>query len=358
MKRFLKKFFKILGIIVGVVLLAAILFIGYLTITEYNPAATETIEVQRADAAPAAFSGDTVTVLSWNVGYGALGEESDFFMDGGTQSRPESEDVVKKNMAGIADTVSQINADFCFLQEIDSGSKRSYFQDEVAAMTALPLYKASAYAYNYKCPYVPVPWPPLGKVQSGLLTLSRCDIQEATRISLPCPFSWPLRIANLKRCLLVSRVPIEGSDKELVLVNLHLEAYDDGEGKIAQTKQLLDFLNAEVQKGNYVIAGGDWNQLFPGAEEVYPNTHTDLWTPGVLNPADFTGFSLLADTGTPTCRLLNQPYDPADTVNTQYYVIDGFVVSGNFQVVSTQTLDEGFAYSDHNPVLIELRFAE
>ena len=35
------------------------------------------------------------------------------------------------------------------------------------------------------------------------------------------------------------RVPIEGTDRELVLVNLHLEAYDDGEGKIAQTRQLL-----------------------------------------------------------------------------------------------------------------------
>ena len=50
-------------------------------------------------------------------------------------------------------------------------------------------------------------------------------------MQLPCPFSWPTRIANLKRCLLVERIPIADSDKELVLVNLHLEAYDDGEGK-------------------------------------------------------------------------------------------------------------------------------
>ena len=30
--------------------------------------------------------------------------------------------------------------------------------------------------------------------------------------------------------------------------------------------------------------------------------------------------------------------------------IDGFVVSDNVRVVSTQVADTGFAYSDHNPV--------
>lgn len=53
-------------------------------------------------------------------------------------------------------------------------------------------------------------------------------------------------MANLKRCLLVSRISVEGTDREFVLVNLHLEAYDDGEGKIAQTRQLAALLEAEA----------------------------------------------------------------------------------------------------------------
>lgn len=76
----------------------------------------------------------------------------------------------------------------------------------------------------------------MGKVKSGLNTFARCELKDTERISLPVPFSWPLRVANLKRCILVSRVDIEGSDKQLVLMNMHLEAYDSGEGKIAQTK--------------------------------------------------------------------------------------------------------------------------
>ena len=39
--------------------------------------------------------------------------------------------------------------------------------------------------------------------------LSDYGISSAERIKLPCPFSWPVRTANLKRCLLITRVPLE-----------------------------------------------------------------------------------------------------------------------------------------------------
>ena len=60
----------------------------------------------------------------------------------------------------------------------------------------------------------------------------------------------------------------------------------------------------------------------------------------------------------PTCRLLNQPYDPSDVENTQYYVIDGYLISPNLNVERVETLDEGFAFSDHNPVLLTLTMGE
>lgn len=75
-------------------------------------------------------------------------------------------------------------------------------------------------------------------------------------------------------------IDLEGTDAQLVLVNLHLEAYDDGEGKAAQTAALTSFLEQEYAKGNYVIAGGDFNQTFPGGLDKYPIKNDDLWTPG------------------------------------------------------------------------------
>jgi endonuclease/exonuclease/phosphatase family metal-dependent hydrolase len=271
--------------------------------------------------------------------------------------RPSSE-LITKNLAGLQGFLGGVKADFTLLQEVDSNSKRSRSVDEVAGLRA-KLGQSSAYAMNFSANYVPYPWPPIGKVHSGLVTFSQYKMAEATRISLPCPFSWPMSMVNLKRCLLVSRIPLEGSDKELVLVNLHLEAYDDGEGKLAQSKQLREFVEQEYAKGNYVIAGGDWNQLFPDTEKLYPNKYPELWVPGYLDEAELSaGWQYVWDDSVPTCRLLNQPYDKTDTENTQYYVIDGFLVSPNLKVESVETMDEGFAFSDHNPVLLSVSLGE
>ena len=348
----MKKFLKFLLILVLVIVLAVGALFGWLTATEYSPASVETAEVKRAGDADTLEEGRTLTVLSWNVGYAGLGSEADFFMDGGKQSKPDSRETVQRYLAGISGTIESLAPDLVLLQEVDVNSSRTYSTDERAYLDGGM--SCETFALNYSCPFVPVPVPPIGKVNSGLYTMTDdLQLERAERHSLPCPFSWPLRIANLKRCLLVSYLPVEGSDRQLVLVNLHLEAYDSGEGKIAQTKQLMDFLQGEYEKGNYVIAGGDFNQIFPGGLEAFPNAHPELWTPGLLeNESLPAGFSYGYDLSVPSCRLLNQPYDPSDTLNTQYYVIDGFIVSPNVTVESVATQDLGFANSDHNPVLL------
>ena len=348
----MKKFLKILLILVLALVIAVGGLLGWLTATEYSPAAVEEADVVRAGDVESVKEGETLKVLSWNVGYAGLGKGEDFFMDGGTRSKPDSRETVLRYLGGISASIEEIDPDLVLLQEVDSNSGRTYSIDERGYLGGGM--SCESYALNYSCPFVPVPVPPIGKVNSGLYTMTDdLQIARAERHSLPCPFSWPLRIANLKRCLLVSCLPIEGSDKQLVLVNLHLEAYDDGEGKIAQTKQLMDFLEGQYKLGNYVIAGGDFNQIFPGGLEQYPNEHPDLWTPGLLEEESLPeGFRYCYDLSVPSCRLLNQPYDPSDTANTQYYVIDGFIVSPNVTVENVEGLDLGFENADHNPVLI------
>ena len=139
------------------------------------------------------------------------------------------------------------------------------------------------FACNFKCDFVPYPLPPIGKVDSGILTLTSLSVSEANRLSLPESFSWPVKTCNLKRCMLESRIPIEGTDAELVLINFHLEAYDDGEGKEAQTKILAQKLESEYEAGNYVIAGGDFNQTFDVLEEKYPLVDEENWAPGTIS---------------------------------------------------------------------------
>ena len=348
----MKAILKFILILLLIVVIAVGGLLSWLTATEFSPAPTEGVEVGRPGEGGAVPAGEVLTVLNWNVGYAGLGRNEDFFMDGGKRSKPDKPDVVYAYLDGIMKTIREQAPDLVLLQEVDADSGRTYEIDERPYLETDM--DNTAFAMNYSCPFVPVPWPPIGKVNSGLFTMTRdLKIESAERISLPCPFSWPLRIANLKRCLLVSHLPVEGSDRELVLVNLHLEAYDDGEGKIAQTNQLRDFIEAEYAKGNYVIAGGDFNQVFPGSLDVYPNTHPENWEPGVLDEKLLPeGWTLAYDLSAPTCRLLNQPYDPADTEGTQYYVIDGLILSPNVKLGSAETVDAGFENSDHNPVKI------
>ena len=351
-----KKVFKIVLIVLGAVLLLAAGLILWLSVCEFKPADVTDVKVesnsQVGEFSP--FLDQELTVISWNIGYAGLGKDSDFFMDGGENVSSADQDTVTASLLGIYKQLytGDNQAGIYMLQEVDKNSARTYSMDE---SDCLGIYN-STYALNYSCPFVPYPLPPIGRVNSGLLTTTMYDIDSSERISLPCPFDWPVSTANLKRCLLVSYLPIEGSSSKLVIVNLHLEAYDDGEGKIAQTKQLREFIQSEYEKGNYVIAGGDFNQVFPGGIEKYPNEHPELWEPGIITEDIMPeGWSLAYDLETPSCRLLNQPYDPADTENTQYYVIDGFIISPNVELISVETLNAGFEFSDHNPVQLKVR---
>lgn len=349
----MKKLLKVLLAVLCAVLAVVLVGFLYIVVNEYSPADVEALEISGDDSGVYLPADDTLRVVSWNIGYCGLGKGSDFFMDGGENVKSADEATVTKYLGGVKDFLSVTDADLVMLQEVDTDSARTYHIDMTAPLAA----GSSVHALNYSCVFVPIPLPPIGQVSSGLFTTTDYTISQAERVSLPCPFSWPVSAANLKRCLLVSYLPIDGSDKQLILVNLHLEAYDDGEGKIAQTKQLREFVQAEYEKGNYVIAGGDFNQIFPHGLDAFPNEHGDLWSPGILDESMLPGegWQFAYDLDTPSCRLLNQPYDPTDTENTQYYVIDGFILSPNVQLETLDCVDLGFENSDHNPVVMEVR---
>lgn len=149
--------------------------------------------------------------------------------------------------------------------------------------------------------------------------------------------------------MLETRIPLKNTDKELVLINFHLEAYDSGEGKIAQSKILAEKLQSEYEKGNYVIAGGDFNQTFEGMD-TYPIHNKDSWVPGIVGKEEIpTGFSYAVSDNAPTCRLLNGPYS-GNYEESQVYVLDGFIVSDNINVEQVENIDIQFEYTDHQPV--------
>ncbi len=345
-----KKLLKIIGIVILCLVVLGVAVLIFYTAREYRPEPIETLET--GTGSKVLSEGDSFSVLTYNTGYAALSKEEDFFMDGGSKVQPDNKEVVETNLEGISDILINQAADFYFLQEVDIDAKRSFYINE-RSYYENALAMSSIYACNFKCDFVPYPVPPIGKVEAGLVTMTNYHVDEAKRIALAESFAWPIKTCNLKRCMLETRIPIEGSDKELVLINFHLEAYDSGEGKAAQSKMLADKLQEEYEKGNYVIAGGDFNQTFEGVD-TYEIHDTDSWVPGTVYKKDIPeGFDFAVADNAPTCRLLNGPYS-GNYVDSQVYVIDGYIVSDNLQVDEVQVIDTDFEYTDHQPVSLHV----
>lgn len=335
--------FAVILVIVGII---------WLTVREYRPKAVETLTPP--SGVRTISTEDTFRVMTFNTGYAGLDKTQDFFMDGGSGVQPDSQQQVETNLKGIGKILSSNSADAYFLQEVDTDSKRSYHLNEEQYYESI-LNMDGVFACNFKCDFVPYPLPPIGKVTSGILTLTDLHTSSASRISLPESFSWPVKTCNLKRCMLETRIPLKGTDAELVLINFHLEAYDSGEGKAAQSKVLAEKLSQEYAAGNYVIAGGDFNQTFEGMD-TYPIHDTNGWVPGTIGQEDLPEhFSFAADDSYPTCRLLNAPYT-GSYETSQVYVLDGFIVSDNLKVSDVSVINTDFAYTDHQPVMLEVEF--
>jgi endonuclease/exonuclease/phosphatase family metal-dependent hydrolase len=349
----LKKILKALLVLVIVLLVLVGGLLTFLTIVEYKPEDTEAVPVQTVGGqAQTLAAGDSIKFVAWNIGYGALGDNADFFMDGGKMVYTGDEARVRANMDDMVGVIKAQDPDILLLQEIDLNSSRSRHINETLYFDGLG-YNNMAFANNFKVEFFPIPVPPYGHIDSGIATYSSYQTTSATRVQLPCPFTWPVRTFNLKRCLLITRIPVEGG-KELVIVNLHLEAYDDGEGKAAQAQMLMDILNEETAKGNYVIAGGDFNQTFSNVENKFP-VYPEQWQAAAFDVAPYAdNWQFLMSSDIASSRSLYTPLAGNDPNSLQYYIIDGFIVSSNIRVDSYEILDLGFVSSDHNPQVLNI----
>jgi endonuclease/exonuclease/phosphatase family metal-dependent hydrolase len=329
------------------------IFVLFLTLTDYAPEAKENIEITGQEARLLPDSVKEITFLTWNIGYGGLGEKMDFFYEGGTRVRPE-----KKEFEGYREGISQVLAavdtvDFIFIQEADTHSRRSYYSDEVAE-TAKSLHgRTSLFAKNYDCWFVPVPLDdPMGRVVSGIACFPRYIPESAVRIDLGTRFSWPKQLVMLKRCILMMRYKLT-SGNELVVVTLHNSTFDKGGVLRKRELQILhNLLLSEYKKGNYVIAGGDWNINPRGfrPETIISGDTTRAIEPP-LYPAFLPGWEFAFDPSVPSNRDVDGPYRKGKIITT---IIDFYVVSPNVKVRSVRTLPTGFRFSDHQPVFLKV----
>lgn len=296
--------------------------------------------------------------VSYNLGFGAYSADYSFFMDGGTESRARSAQAVNDNITGAVTTAASYEPDILMLQEVDVNGTRSHHVNEYElACTLLSDFNYThVFAQNYDSPYLF--WPllqPHGANQSGLAFFSRFPISESVRRSLPIEES-VMKLVDLDRCYSVQRIPTENG-KELVVYHLHLSAYtSDGTIAEEQLKMLFNDMQAEYDKGNYILGGGDFNKDLLGnsAERFgFEDAQAYTWAqpiPDSLIPASFSVIGAYDEANpVPSCRNADKPYSSDTFVVT----VDGFIVSDNIEVKESKVIDTQFAYSDHNPVLLD-----
>ena len=345
----LKKILLTLAAIVLLMLLFLSGIIIYALISDYKPEEkTEIFSVSN----PAILS-DTLVInlLTWNIGYCGLDKNMDFFYDGGTKvATPE--DQCLENLSAIKKFITGNDTiDFFLIQEIDRNSKRSYHMDEFDTISRLLTDYHPLFAKNYDVFFVPVPpTDPMGKVLSGIALFSKFQPSSSFRYQFPGEYSFPTQLFMLDRCFMVNRYPLENG-KELLVINTHNEAFDPGEIRKAQMVYLKEFFLSEYAKGNYIIAGGDWNMSPPDFRPEFTgnklNTGQMMMEQGFMPPE----WVWVYDNKKPSNRSVVAAYDPETTTTT---VIDLFLLSPNTKLISAECIDLNFENSDHNPVRIKV----
>ncbi len=371
-----KKIVKIIAItlacVIGAVALIIGGYVGYVAVQYYRIEDNFELQTENGRDKKAGLN-DVFTVMTYNTGFGAYSPEYSFFMDTGVMddgtevvgkyAKGRDKADVKKNVDGQTDIIKNADADFYFLQEVDEKADRSYGINMKSVFSAAFENRSATYAENFHTANLFYPFnDPIGRTDAGILTLSSYNIQSAVRRSFPLTDNFIDKLFDLDRCFAVHYLPLEGSDKFLVLINLHMSAYDKGGAVRAQQLEMLNgVLREERAKGNYVVAGGDFNHCliadyFESDEQALSHFESRQQVPewvknSVLHNSELSeGFRIAADKDVATCRGADIPYEKGvNYTNT----IDGFIVSDNVEVVAVNTLNTEYAFSDHNPVVLK-----
>ncbi len=363
MKKFLKTIFKLILIFI-IILVTYILFID---LSFYRIDDKTDLSADITNNSSEILQKNTeYTVITSNIGFGAYSKEFSFFMDkgmleegreiSGQSSKALSKEKVIENTKKEIDLLKTNNTDFILLQEVDIDSTRSYYVNEYKMIVdALDSY-ASIFDMNLHSPYFLYPiLDPYGSAKSGLVSFSKYKINSAVHRKLYISEGHVERQIDLDRCLTVLRIPVKDSN-ELVLINLHLSAYDEGgKSREKQMQFLNQIMEEEYNNGNYIILGGDFNHILSTTyQKLEAKQERPKWL-CVFPIEDLNEHFRIVHADnvdeTATCRTGFLPYKEGINYRSR---IDGFIVSDNIEARS-EIIDEDFEYSDHNPVVLKFK---
>lgn len=338
-------------IILYMLLSVILYFTGILvvnTATDYKPTDTDlslpSVSFSSPDTAKKVYS-----VISWNIGYGGLGKEADFFYDGGRMVRPAKEEAIKY-FNGILQTIKSFDRpDIIMLQEVDRASCRSYSRDQYHEICVELPDMQPVFAKNYDVLFVPLPpFDPMGKVESGLAVFSRQVMSSARLMAFPGNYSWPKKLFMPDRCFIIASIDLP-SGRRLHLINTHNSAFDNGSLRDRQLSTLFARMEELYLNGDYVLAGGDWNINPPGFTgnnfASGDSAFRVIFNAEIFNK--YPDWQVVFDDNFPSNRDVKTAYSHGKTPTT---ILDFFICSSNIKILNINTLYDGFEHTDHQPV--------
>ncbi len=362
----LKTVAKTLLIIIAVLVIVVGGYVAYVAIQYYRIEDNYALSIANGSAVSDKVTiGESYKISTYNIGFCAYAQDFSFFMDSGefldgkqvtgVNSKAKDIDTVKTNLTGAVSAIKQLDADFMFFQEVDVNGDRSHHVNQLQYIQENFLNNACVYAENFHTAYLFYPFnDPHGKTNAGIVTVSNKQAESAVRRSFPVDESFPNKFFDLDRCFSITYLPIEGSDKFLCLINVHTSAYDEG-GLIRQQQMAMlnQVMTAERERGNYVIAGGDFNHDIANSDGLFPTAmKRPEWVFSLTDDDLAEGFRFAAATNVATCRSTDIPYQKGVNYTV---VLDGFIVSDNVQVIANENIDLDFKYSDHNPATMTFK---
>ena len=353
-----KKIFKIVGIILGIIILALIGYIIYLFASYHRIEDNLPLEVESHAADAELTTEKEYSALTYNIGFGAYTPDFSFFMDGGKFSWAKSKDSVLKTVQGAGELVASYDPDFVLIEEVDLNSTRSYHVNEYSILKECLADYDTVFAQNYDSAFLFYPFTqPHGKSRSGLALFSRYPVTDSLRRSFPVSTSFS-KFFDLDRCYSISRVPVDNG-KELVIFELHMSAYGNSDAiREGQIRMLSEDMQKEYEAGNYVLCGGDFNHDLKAAED--DSTDKESWAYPFPREELQEHFAFCIDQL--TAQEKNDLWDSARNADMEYVpgvtytvTLDGFIISDNIECVSYEDINTGYSYSDHDPVYLKFR---
>ncbi len=361
-------------------------YVIYLLLT-YRRVGDVPLAVDRKAETDIVHVGRAYTVTSYNVGFGAYQQDFTSALDRyyvrkknrwkkirGKNLKAFSERDAERNTGGAAGTIAGLHPDFALFQEADLDSDRCYHVNQIEIFQRALPGTCSVYCTNIHNPFLCYPLNDMmGRAEGGILSLSSVRIQKADRYEFASMDRLIERYFDLDRCFSAAYLNVDNG-RQLVLINLHMSYYDKGGVvRIRQRKKLYGLIEKERKKGNYIIAGGDFNQDLLVDNPDYPQYTRDN-RPFISKAAETQpdevvfffdedsgaglpeGFRVVASDNFPTCRPAAVAWKPGIS---HCCVFDGFIVSDNVEVLEHRNIVtatdamEGFAFSDHEPVWME-----